>query len=168
MARYGSVTREEFGGTWGHRGPGYDGPVTSDEAAQEPDARATPGARIGGIAVDWVLCLIISSAVFPTGELADASWIERVLLAGQPLATLGIWALQHLVLVATLGMTYGHRVFRLRVVRDDGARFPGFVKAAIRTLLLVLVIPAVVWDSEGRGLHDRAAGTRLVRLPKSA
>jgi len=39
----------------------------------------------------------------------------------------------------------------------------GFIKAAIRTLMLLLVIPAVVWDSEGRGLHDRAAGTRLVR-----
>ena len=111
---------------------------------------------------------MISSAVFPAANLADATGVEKALFAGKPLATLGIWALQHLVLVATLGMTYGHRVFRLRVVRDDGAQYPGFAKAAIRTVLLALVIPAVVWDSEGRGLHDRAAGTRLVRLAKAA
>ena len=30
-------------------------------------------------------------------------------------------------------------------------------------LLLVLVIPAVVMDEDGRGLHDRAAGTVVVR-----
>ena len=136
--------------------------------SDDSHARASTGQRIGGIALDWVLCLIISSAVFPAANLADATGVEKVLFAGKPLATLGIWALQHLVLVATLGMTYGHRVFRLRVVRDDGAQYPGFVKAAIRTVLLALVIPAVVWDSEGRGLHDRAAGTRLVRLAKGA
>jgi uncharacterized RDD family membrane protein YckC len=111
-----------------------------------------------------VLCLLISAWIFPSPQYADSSGIERVLLAGQPLATLGIWAAQHWLLVALLGMTYGHRMFGLRVIRDDGAQYPGFAKAAIRTVLLALVIPAVVWDSEGRGLHDRAAGTRLVKV----
>ena len=85
-------------------------------------------------------------------------------MAGAPLATLAIWAAQHLILVATIGTTIGHRVFGLRVVREDGVRTVGFVKAAIRTLMIALVIPAVVWDDEGRGLHDRAAGTRLSSL----
>jgi hypothetical protein len=31
------------------------------------------------------------------------------------------------------------------------------------TLLLCLVIPAVVMDSDGRGLHDRAVGSIVVR-----
>ena len=99
---------------------------------------------------------------------AESTGLQRVFLAGQPLATLAIWAAQHWLLVALLGMTYGHRLLGLRVVRDDGARYPGFAKAGIRTVLLALVIPAVVWDSEGRGLHDRAAGTRLVRLSAPA
>ena len=128
--------------------------------------RATPGLRLAGIGIDWVLCLLISSWIFPAAAMVDATGLEKLLLAGQPLATLGIWVVQHLLLVATLGMTYGHRLMRLRVVRDDGAKYPGLAKAAIRTVLLALVIPAVVWDGEGRGLHDRAAGTRLVRLPK--
>jgi len=92
---------------------------------------------------------------------------QFALVSGAPLATLAIWAAQHLILVATIGTTIGHRVFGLRVVRDDGVRTVGFVKAAIRTLMIALVIPAVVWDDEGRGLHDRAAGTRLIR-PKGA
>lgn len=145
---------------------GYDCPVSDPETTQaEPtETRATPALRIAGIAIDWILCMVISSAIFPAPEFADATGVQRVLLSGEPMATLGIWALQHFVLVATLGMTYGHRLLRLRVVRDDGTRYPGFVSAFKRTVLLALVIPAVVWDSEGRGLHDRFAGTRLVRL----
>ena len=40
---------------------------------------------------------------------------------------------------------------------------PGFLSALARTILLCLVVPAVVWDSDGRGLHDRVAGTAIVR-----
>ena len=109
--------------------------------------------------------MLIASAFFPIDQAADATAVERVVLAGAPMATLGIWAIQHLVLVATIGSTIGHRIFRLRVVREDGSPGPvGFVAALIRTFLLALVIPAVVWDEEGRGLHDRNARTRLIRV----
>jgi len=33
----------------------------------------------------------------------------------------------------------------------------------LRTLLICLVIPAVIWDRDGRGLQDRAAGTVVVK-----
>jgi uncharacterized RDD family membrane protein YckC len=33
----------------------------------------------------------------------------------------------------------------------------------VRTVLLCLVIPAFIWDRDGRGLHDKAAGTVVVR-----
>jgi len=33
----------------------------------------------------------------------------------------------------------------------------------IRTVLLCLFIPAVIWDRDQRGMHDRLAGTVLVR-----
>jgi hypothetical protein len=33
----------------------------------------------------------------------------------------------------------------------------------IRTVLLCLVIPPVVYDADGRCLHDRAAGTIVLR-----
>jgi hypothetical protein len=33
----------------------------------------------------------------------------------------------------------------------------------VRTLLLVIIVPAVVWDSDQRGFHDKVAGTVLMR-----
>src|SRR5690606_3276226 len=119
-----------------------------------------------GIGIDWTLCLLISSAFFPDPTINPDSvtGFERVLLAGHPMATRGVWALQHVVLVATIGTTIGHRLMGLRVVRVDGARYVGVVKDGVRTALLALIIPAGVWDEEGRGLHDRAAGTRLVAV----
>ena len=136
--------------------------MSTDET---PIASAAPtGRRLLGVGIDWVLCLAISSAFFadPALDATTATVLERVLLAGAPFATLGVWAAQHLLLVATLGTTIGHRVVGLRVVREDGAPSVGPLKAAIRTALLALVIPAVVWGPDGRGLHDRLAGTRLV------
>lgn len=124
--------------------------------------RAYPGRRLLGVAIDWVLCLLISSAFFPAGDASALTAVERVLLAGDPMATLVIWMVQHLVLVATLGTTVGHRIVGLRVMREDGAPFVGVVRALARTVLLALVIPAVVWGPDGRGLHDRAAGTLIV------
>lgn len=135
------------------------------ESPQTPSvesASALVGRRLLGIGIDWFLCLLIASAFFVQPEFSDTSGIERVLLAGDPLATLGIWAVQHWILVATLGTTVGHRIMGLRVVRDDGSLMVGFGRALGRTVLLALVIPAVVWDPQGRGLHDRAVGTHLV------
>ncbi|WP_062464006.1 RDD family protein [Demequina soli] len=136
--------------------------------------QTTPSAlvprRLVGIGIDWILCLLISSAFFPDPSypVDGVTVIERAFLAGSTFATLAVWAVQHLVLVATLGSTIGHRVLGLRVVREDGARAVGFGKAAIRTALLALVIPAVVWGPDGRGLHDRLAGTRIVAIGAAA
>ncbi|MFV0634746.1 RDD family protein [Demequina sp.] len=124
--------------------------------------QAYPGRRLIGVGIDWVMCMLIASAFFPAHDPATVTTIERVLVGGDPLATVGIWMVQHLILVATIGTTIGHRIVGLRVVRDDGAPMVGPVRALGRTLLLALVIPAVVWDGEGRGLHDRAVGTRIL------
>ena len=81
------------------------------------------------------------------------------------MATLGIFALENLLLVSTVGFTIGHRLLgvQVRVLGAPDGVAPGFARGAVRTVLLCLVIPAVVWDGDGRGLHDRAAGTVLVR-----
>ena len=117
-----------------------------------------------GIAIDWFLCLMISSAFFALPDAQNLAPIERIFVAGNPMATLAIWFAQHFLLVATLGTTVGHRIVRLRVVRDDGIAFVGPLRALGRTVLLALVIPAVVWDEEGRGLHDRAVNTRILPI----
>jgi len=100
-------------------------------------------------------------------DWAAASAISYLFAGGDSLATLGIFALENLILVSTVGYTIGHRLLGLQV-RVLGDRGPapvmvGFGRGAVRTFLLCLVIPPVVWDADGRGLHDKAAGTVIVR-----
>lgn len=114
--------------------------------------------------IDWTLSLVISSAFFADAALvADAGPAARVFLVGHSMATLGIWALQHFILVATAGTTIGHRVVGLKVNREDGGSPIGILSGAIRTVLLALVVPALFTDESGRGYHDRAARSWLVR-----
>jgi uncharacterized RDD family membrane protein YckC len=77
--------------------------------------------------------------------------------------TLGIFAAENLLLVGTLGSTIGHRVVGLQVRSVNGAPAKP-VQVVVRTLLLCLFLPATIWDRDGRGLHDKAAGTVIVRL----
>lgn len=119
--------------------------------------------------MDWFACLAISAAFFPV--TSDGFYLTR----GSSLATLGVFALENVLLVGSIGNTLGHRLFGLRVRRvfptttGENAdpvwetAAPGFLSAVVRTLLLCLVIPAVIWDADGRGLHDRVAGTAIVR-----
>jgi uncharacterized RDD family membrane protein YckC len=118
-----------------------------------PGSVARFGRRLVGVLIDWLLCSLIASALWGyslTGGDADSF---------KPLA---IFALQHLILVGTIGFTIGHRVAGLQVVRVVGG-LPGPAPALVRTILLVLGIPPLIWDRDGRGLHDRLAGTVVVR-----
>jgi hypothetical protein len=75
---------------------------------------------------------------------------------------LAVFAVENLLLVGTLGFTVGHRLLGLRVLSMTGRR-ASLVQVLVRTLLLCLAIPALIWDRDGRGLHDKAAGTLIVR-----
>lgn len=108
---------------------------------------ARPGRRLGALAIDWALCSLISAAFFSYDSFA----------------TLGIFALEQMLLVGTLGYSVGHRVFGMQVQRLDG-KPAGLGAAIVRALLICIVIPAVVFDENQRGLHDRAVGTVLVRI----
>jgi uncharacterized RDD family membrane protein YckC len=77
-------------------------------------------------------------------------------------AVFAAFTIEKLLLTALTGASLGQRIMGIEVQRLDG-RPVGFQAALVRTLLLLLVIPVVIIDSSGRGLHDRLAGTRLVR-----
>jgi uncharacterized RDD family membrane protein YckC len=80
----------------------------------------------------------------------------------EPAFTTPIFALEVLVLTWLAGGSAGQRLRGLAVVRLD--RKPvGLVRSAVRTGLLLLLVPALIWDRDGRGLHDKAAGTVVVR-----
>lgn len=106
------------------------------------------GRRVGALALDWLVASLISLAFFDYA----------------PMATLAVFALENLLLVSSLGSTIGHRTFGLQVRPEvRGVAVIGLLRGAVRALLLCLVIPAVIWDGDGRGLHDKAARTVIVR-----
>ena len=39
-------------------------------------------------------------------------------------------------------------------------------QSPLRTLLLCLAVPALVWDRQYRGLHDKAVGSAVVQRPR--
>ena len=80
----------------------------------------------------------------------------------------GSWSLIPLAVDYILGMllagrTLGMYLFGLRVVRVDANEPVTPWRALVRTALLMLLIPAVIWDRDGRGLHDRYSDTAVVR-----
>ena len=114
-----------------------------------PGSLASQGRRLGALVVDWIAAELIAAAFGWHAGTAAGIW-----------GTLAIFAAEQLLLLSTLGYTIGKRMFGLRVGRLGGPLTP--LNVAVRTLLLLPVIPAVVWDRDGRGLHDRLAGTVVV------
>ena len=103
-------------------------------------------ARIAAIVVDWL-----------------PAYLVALLFTENPAtSTLALFAAYTTVCVAVAGRTPGHAAAGLRVARLDGGR-PGVDAAVIRTVLLCLVIPPAVYNVDGRGLHDRATGTIVLR-----
>jgi uncharacterized RDD family membrane protein YckC len=127
------------------RGLGYPGEQLG-LPEQGPGSVARPGRRLVALAVDWIGCLLVSNGFF----------------GGDPWATLGVFAALHVLTLGSIGASPGHALLGLRLRRLDGG-WPGPLPAVVRTVLLCLVIPAVVYDRDQRGLHDRVARTVLVR-----
>ena len=120
-------------------------------------AVATFSVRVLGFLAD-----ILASAL--AGGLVNAFVRHPSSLQRQG-AGLGALFLESVVLVALTGQTLGMRVVGLQVLRlKDPSRVPGLVPALLRTVPLVLSLGLVgFFTKDGRGLHDLAAGTVVVR-----
>ena len=117
-----------------------------------PGSIAPVGRRIVALFIDWFLCVLIAF-----GLLA-----HRQAQAAENWALL-LFAAMSMISLALVGATPGKLVMRTRVVQLDGTRLTP-LGAVLRTLLLVLVVPAVVFDRDTRGLHDRAVKTVQIRV----
>lgn len=118
---------------------------------------ARPGRRIGALLIDYVAATIIATAFLGYDQFALPS--EAGLTQFAPMA---VFALLQILFIPTAGGSPGHRILGMRVVRMDGS-WIGLWRPIVRTLLLIVVIPAVIWDPDQRGLHDKAVGTVLIR-----
>jgi uncharacterized RDD family membrane protein YckC len=73
------------------------------------------------------------------------------------------FALDYIVGTLVAGRTLGMYLLGLRLIRveKDVPVDPG--RAVLRTALLALFVPALVFDRDGRGMHDRLTDTAVVR-----
>lgn len=107
---------------------------------------AKMGRRALAICIDWAMALLVSFAFFKSDNFA----------------TLVIFGIVQWLFVSSLGSSPGHRICGLIVRRLDGG-YVGFWRGLVRAALLLLVLPAVIWDADNRGLHDKIAQTVIVR-----
>jgi uncharacterized RDD family membrane protein YckC len=130
----------------GYRGQGLGLPESG------PGAIAPLGRRFGAIFIDWALCVLVSYALpADRNPQAAGNWALLVFL------------MLSLLTVGTVGATPGKLLLRLRVVGEGGTRL-SLPRAVLRSVLLVLVIPAVVFDRDTRGLHDRLSRAVQIRV----
>ncbi|NUQ99850.1 MAG: RDD family protein [Streptomyces sp.] len=136
---------EDAGIEFGYRGQQLGLPE------EGPGSIARPGRRFGALAVDWGLCLLIAYGLITHGyDQATGNW------------ALLVFFVLHVLTVGTIGFTPGKRLFGLRVAALDTGR-PNLLRTVLRTALLCVAVPALIWDRDGRGLHDRLARTVEVR-----
>ncbi|GAB3690937.1 RDD family protein [Nocardiopsis oceani] len=140
----------------------------------ESGTGSVPGVtrRLVGLALDWGLATMLVAGALNLGLIgqdlsaAAAGGGEQEALAltnFTALSTFVVFAGMSIVLLTLFGTTIGRRIVGVGITATGERSWPWFASMAVRTFLLCLVIPAVVYDRDTRGLHDRAAGTIATR-----
>lgn len=76
--------------------------------------------------------------------------------------SLVIWFAVTIATVALFGATPGQWLLGIRVAKVRGSAFVG-AWAVLRTALIFLIVPPLVSDADGRGWHDKACRTIVLR-----
>ena len=145
-----------------------------DRHAEAPPAEeaAAVGARVVAAAIDLVVLAAIDIAVvYFTMQICGVALGELSILPKVPLlAFLICQNVAYFVAFTAGGQTMGQMALRIKVVSDDVGASPDLTHAVLRTLVwAVLAVPAglglvtALFSEDRRGLHDRCAGTRVVR-----
>jgi len=114
------------------------------------------GRRLAAITLDWMACYAIVAAI--SGGIGQMSPDRSPII-------LGLFFGEVAILTALIGASLGQKIFGLRVVRfsDGGSITP--LQALIRTFFLILIVTAITYDENGRGIHERISKTVLTRTP---
>ncbi|BBZ22710.1 RDD family protein [Mycolicibacter hiberniae] len=144
-------------------GPESAGPGGPDTApgqrlglpASGPGSLAPTGRRLAALGLDWLVGYGLAGLGVAAGVVTP-EFLATVVL--------GIWLVLGVAAVRLFGFTPGQYACGLRVVPVDGPGLGiGLGRAAVRGLLIALVVPALFTDADGRGLQDRATSTAVVR-----
>jgi len=113
------------------------------------------GKRILALIIDWASAILVVQVIPNAPEYGT----QR-----NSLLTLIIFALEVILFTWLMGASFGQRIVGLRVkdfIKDSN---PSLLQSIFRTLLIVLIIPPLLADSDGRGLHDRLVKTKITNV----
>ncbi|WP_310963100.1 RDD family protein [Nocardioides terrisoli] len=116
---------------------------------------ASWGRRIGAVLIDGVASALVALAILGPEGYSRSSF-----------APLIVFFIETGVGTAIVGGSFGQMLTRIRVLRTDGKPL-SLLMALLRSLMVCLVIPPLVFRPDGRGLHDMATGSAAYRLPKA-
>lgn len=116
---------------------------------------ASWGRRIAALFLDWLASTLVAIAFTGLG-----GWVEGTLITES--LPLVVFLFEATLLTALLGGSFGQLLVRVGVVRINGTPLT-VLHAFVRTFLILLVIPPLVFNRDQRGLHDLAVGTVTLR-----
>ncbi|HEX3284729.1 MAG TPA: RDD family protein [Mycobacterium sp.] len=119
-----------------------------------PKSLARMGRRIAALFIDWLIAYGLAALAMAVG-LVSAPMLSTAVLV--------IWFVIGAVAVRLFGFTPGQFALGLVVVPVDNRLHVGFGRAVVRGILIALVIPALITDTDLRGLQDRLTFTAVVR-----
>lgn len=123
-----------------------------------PGSVAGWGRRILALVVDWVASTLVATVLLGY-QWYGATAPEQGWVGAAPML---VFLLEATVLTALLGGSFGQLALRIVVVRLGGGPVT-LLRALLRTLLILLVVPPLVFNRDQRGLHDLAVGTVVLR-----
>lgn len=121
--------------------------------ADGPGSVASWGRRIAALFLDWIPSVLVANLI---ARAADLSSDQSAFV---PLA---VFLVETAAFVSLTGASFGQLAVQLRVARLDGGAVP-LLTSLLRSLLVCLVVPPLVFNRDGRGLHDLAAKTVVIR-----
>jgi hypothetical protein len=112
-----------------------------------PGSVAGWGRRVLALIIDWALSMLAVSAF-----IGSDVWSGQGVARWAPLATFAgeVW-----ILTSLIGASAGQLVTGVVIRRTTLGRLDP-VRALVRTLLICLVIPPVIYNRDQQGLHDLA------------
>lgn len=146
-----------------------------------PDARlADPLTRLVAVILDGLIAMLLIIPLVltmdrETGEYSVLGWVITGVL-GLALIVVNVFML------TTRGQTIAKRLMKIRIVRFEDGRNPGFVKAVllrsfvpgllgnirIAGPVFSLVDALFIFRADRRCVHDLMAGTKVVKVDKTA
>lgn len=121
---------------------------------QGPGSVVGWGRRLLALVIDWFASVLVAAVLAGPKVTSSGSW--------QGWVPMLVFLVEAGFLTALVGGSFGQLVLRVVVVRVD-RRPVSLLMSLLRSLLICLVVPPLVFNRDRRGLHDLATRTIVLR-----